>query len=49
MALNSEDSIQLTNIPDFYCHDKKHAIAVDGKIHQNKSDKDEFRDKYIKC
>jgi len=34
-------------ILDFYCHEKKLAIEVDGKIHQNKYDQDEYRDKYL--
>jgi len=34
-------------ILDFYCHEKKLAIEVDGKVHQNKYDQDEFRDKYL--
>jgi len=34
-------------ILDFNCHEKKLAIEVDGKIHQNKYDQDEYRDKYL--
>ena len=34
-------------ILDFYCHEKKLAIEVDGSIHKIKSDEDEFRDKYL--
>jgi len=34
-------------ILDFYCHEKKLAIEVDGEIHQNKYDQDEFRDQYL--
>ncbi len=34
-------------ILDFYCHEKKLAIEIDGEIHQNRSNQDEFRDKYL--
>jgi len=34
-------------ILDFYCHEKKLAIEVDGNIHINQYDQDEFRDKYL--
>lgn len=34
-------------ILDFYCHEKKLAIEVDGNIHKIKYDEDEFRDKYL--
>jgi very-short-patch-repair endonuclease len=34
-------------ILDFYCHENKLAIEVDGDVHRDKCDQDEFRDKYL--
>jgi very-short-patch-repair endonuclease len=35
-------------ILDFYCHDKKLAIEIDGNIHKIRKDYDEYRDNFIK-
>lgn len=35
-------------ILDFYCHEKKLAIEVDGDIHKKRPDYDEFRDEFLK-
>jgi len=35
-------------IPDFYCHEKKLAIEIDGDIHKLRKDYDEYRDEYLK-
>ncbi len=35
-------------ILDFYCHEKRLAIEVDGDIHKNRSDYDAFRDEFLK-
>jgi len=35
-------------ILDFYCHEKRLAIEVDGDIHKERSDYDEFRDEFLK-
>ena len=34
-------------ILDFYCHEYKLAIEIDGDVHRDKCDQDEFRDKYL--
>ena len=34
-------------IIDFFCHEKKLAIEVDGDIHMNQYDQDKYRDKYL--
>lgn len=33
---------------DFYCHEKKLAIEIDGDIHKFRKDYDEYRDEYLK-
>lgn len=35
-------------ILDFYCHEHKLAIEVDGNVHRCKYDEDEFRDQYLR-
>jgi len=35
-------------ILDFYCHEKKVAIEVDGMIHSHKKDYDDYRDDFLK-
>ena len=35
-------------ILDFYCHEKKLAIEIDGEIHKFRKDYDEYRDEYLK-
>jgi very-short-patch-repair endonuclease len=35
-------------ILDFFCHEKRLAIEVDGDIHKKRSDYDEFRDEFLK-
>ena len=35
-------------ILDFYCHEKKLAIEIDGDIHKIRKDNDEYRDEYLK-
>jgi very-short-patch-repair endonuclease len=35
-------------ILDFYCHEKKLAVEVDGDVHKNRKDYDEFRDEFLK-
>jgi very-short-patch-repair endonuclease len=35
-------------ILDFYCHEKKLAIEIDGEIHKSRKDYDEYRDEYLK-
>ena len=35
-------------ILDFYCHEKKLAIEIDGKIHDQGKDYDNYRDEYLK-
>ena len=34
-------------ILDFYCHEKKLAIEIDGDVHKSRQDYDEYRDKYL--
>jgi very-short-patch-repair endonuclease len=34
-------------ILDFYCHEKKLAIEIDGDIHKFRKDYDEYRDEYL--
>jgi very-short-patch-repair endonuclease len=34
-------------ILDFYCHEKKLAIEIDGEIHKSRKDYDEYRDEYL--
>ncbi len=35
-------------ILDFYCHEKKLAVEIDGHIHDHRKDYDEHRDEYLK-
>ncbi len=35
-------------ILDFYCHEKKIAIEVDGRIHSQNKDYDDYRDDFLK-
>jgi very-short-patch-repair endonuclease len=35
-------------ILDFYCHEKKLAIEIDGDVHKFRKDYDEYRDEYLK-
>lgn len=35
-------------ILDFYCHEKKIAIEVDGMIHSQRKDYDDYRDDFLK-
>ncbi len=35
-------------ILDFFCYEKQLAIEVDGDIHKNRTDYDEYRDEYLK-
>lgn len=34
-------------ILDFYCHEKKLAIEIDGDIHKSRLDYDQYRDNYL--
>ncbi|PKL39643.1 MAG: hypothetical protein CVV44_05325 [Spirochaetae bacterium HGW-Spirochaetae-1] len=34
-------------ILDFYCHEKKLAVEVDGEIHNRRKDYDEYRDMFL--
>ena len=34
-------------ILDFYCHSKKIAIEIDGEIHKERKDYDQYRDQYL--
>ncbi len=47
-GLNSGINTCLQVILDFYCHEKKLAIEVDGDIHKKRPDYDEFRDEFLK-
>ena len=35
-------------ILDFYCHEKKLAIEIDGDSHKERKDFDEYRDSYVR-
>jgi very-short-patch-repair endonuclease len=35
-------------ILDFYCHEKKFAIEVDGKIHNSQKEYDRYRDEFLR-
>lgn len=35
-------------ILDFYCHEKRLAIEIDGKIHNSQKEYDRYRDEYLK-
>lgn len=35
-------------ILDFYCHEKKLAIEIDGNIHDHRKEYDKYRDEYLK-
>jgi very-short-patch-repair endonuclease len=35
-------------ILDFYCHEKKLAIEIDGDSHKERKDYDEYRDSYVR-
>ncbi len=35
-------------ILDFYCHEKKLAVEVDGDIHDTRREYDEYRDEFLK-
>jgi len=34
-------------ILDFYCHECRLAIEIDGEVHKSRQDYDEYRDKYL--
>ncbi|HOW82288.1 MAG TPA: endonuclease domain-containing protein [Spirochaetota bacterium] len=34
-------------ILDFYCHEKRLAIEIDGKIHNSKKEYDKYRDEFL--
>jgi len=36
-------------IADFYCHEMKLAVEIDGRIHENQKEMDGIRDHIIKC
>lgn len=36
-------------IADFYCHEMKLAVELDGRIHENQKELDGIRDKIINC
>ncbi len=35
-------------ILDFYCHEKKFAVEIDGDVHKHRKDYDDYRDEYLK-
>jgi len=35
-------------ILDFYCHEKRFAIEIDGKIHNSRQEYDRYRDEFLK-
>lgn len=35
-------------ILDFYCHEKRLAIEIDGKIHNSQKEYDRYRDEFLK-
>ncbi len=34
-------------VPDFYCREEKLAIEIDGKIHENQTERDQHRDEIL--
>ena len=34
-------------IIDFYCHERKLAVEIDGDVHKSRREYDEFRDRYL--
>jgi very-short-patch-repair endonuclease len=48
IKIELEDRSERHFFPDFYCHECRLVVEIDGRIHEKKKEYDEFRESFIK-